>query len=365
MNNRVLYFGISPNLGGVETLINGLYDNIEEFQIDFVVTSKEKINFENKYIEKGSRIIRINPRRKGVFKYWKELFNIFKKYNDYSIVHVHINSCSSIEPVIVAKLCGLKTIVHSHNSNAPGGKITKFLHKINKCILPFFADYYIACSDLAGKFMFYNNNINYLKNGIKIENYIFDFNKRENTRQFYNCENDFVICHIGIFNNVKNQTFVVDIFKDILIQHKNSKLILVGDGALKENVKQKCVDLGIEQNVIFTGICSDIQSILSASDIFVFPSLYEGLPLTLVEAQTSGIKVICSDTISNQVKITELIETHSLSQTSNQWAKAILKYSNGYNRKDMSEEIKKAGYDIKSSAKWLQEFYGEILNYDK
>jgi len=134
-------------------------------------------------------------------------------------------------------------------------------------------------------------------------------------------------------------------------------LIIIGTGELEEQLKNQVSKLGLDGKVLFLGIRGDVDAVLSAMDVFVMPSFREGLPVSLVEAQASGVRIVASDTISSEIYLTDLIEAHSLADSAQEWAETILKYKNGYDRANSSEDIKRAGYDIQNTVSWLQEFY--------
>src|SRR5699024_10202189 len=165
------------------------------------------------------------------------------------------------------------------------------------------------------------------------------------------------IGHIGSFSEPKNHDFIIDIFNELYMMNNNARLLLVGDGGLRLDIETKVEKLGLKGKVILTGVQPNANNFLQAMDVFLMPSLHEGLPVTLVEAQASGIHSLISDNITDEVRITNLVESISLEQSPTYWAEHINKYSMGYQRKDMSEEIKNAGYDVKTTAKWLEEFY--------
>jgi glycosyltransferase involved in cell wall biosynthesis len=166
-----------------------------------------------------------------------------------------------------------------------------------------------------------------------------------------------VIGHVGSFQTPKNHNFLIDIFKAIHERNIKTVLILVGDGDLRQSIERKVAQLGLSDSVIFTGIRSDIPNLLQAFDVFLFPSLYEGLPVTLIEAQAAGLKIIASDSITDEVKLTDLIEIVSLKQSGEYWAEKVLQYANGYKRRNTSKEICRAGYDAQENTKLLERFY--------
>ena len=170
-------------------------------------------------------------------------------------------------------------------------------------------------------------------------------------------DNKFVIGNIGRFSIQKNHEFLLDIFNEVLKKNPNAVLLLIGDGPLENKIKEKTKNLGIEKSVIFYGTTSSTNKLYQAMDCFVLSSLFEGLPIVLVEAQAAGLKTLCSDAITQEAKITGLLDYLPLSGTQEKWAEKILSYNDRYERKDLFKEVKNAGYDIKQSAKRLEEIY--------
>lgn len=358
---RVLQIIGLMNRGGAETMIMNLYRNIDKtkIQFDFVVHTTEKCAFDDEIIKNGGKIYRV-PRYKiyNHFKYVRELKKIFKEHQEYSIIHCHINSTASIITNI-AKKYKMKTIVHSHSTayqKGISGKYKEFLQKKMKKNDNSKVDFNFACSNEAGKWLYGNNKFKVINNAIESDIFIFNKEKRQRIRENYDIKNKFVIGHVGRFSKIKNHEFLIDIFEEILKIKKDSVLILVGDGENIDKIKLKVKKLNIEDKVIFTGIQSNINEILMGMDILLLPSLFEGLPVTLVEAQATGLKCIISDNISQEINITELITTVSLQKEPKIWAQKVIE-NKDYLRENMQKDIIRKGYDIKSTVKELEKIY--------
>lgn len=356
------------NRGGAETLIMNLYRNIDRtrVQFDFVVHTGADGMFDAEIIELGGTIYHCPKYVITNHFYYKRWWNNFLKEHskDYVAVHGHIGSTASIY-LSIAKKYGLYTIAHSHSA----GKIISvkdIVYKVMSYNTRNVADYFFGCSELAGikrygiKVVANPKKFSVLNNAIEVNRFVFDKETRSKIRRELSIDdNQLVIGHIGRFDKAKNQTFLVSIFNEFQKNDKNAKLILVGTGENIEFIRTQISDLGIDNNVILTGVRSDAYDLLQAFDLFVFPSIYEGLPVTVIEAQAAGLKCLLSDTITNEVDITGLVEYMSLNSPAIEWAKKILDMI-PYDRNDTSEKIKKAGYDIMTTAQQLTDFYLKI-----
>ena len=223
--------------------------------------------------------------------------------------------------------------------------------------IPDYATELFACSKLAGDWMFLGEYFDILYNAIDIKEYKYSPVIANKLRQEFHLENCIVVGHVGRFNPQKNHSFLIDIFSECVQRNSNTKLLLVGDGEGRQKIQDKVRDLGIQDKVIFTGIRSDVNELLQAMDVFVFPSLYEGLPVTMVEAQAAGLPCVISDHISKECIVTSgLVTGKSLNESPERWAECVLQQSYR-NRESHIEEIRTAGYDISTAAKQLESFY--------
>ena len=196
-----------------------------------------------------------------------------------------------------------------------------------------------------------------MKNAIDTNKFIYNKDIRRQKRKELNIENKFVVGHVGRFHPQKNHDFIIDIFKELNEKRKNSVLLLVGDGELRQSIENKVKELNLLDKVIFTGVRDDIPELLQSMDVFVFPSLYEGLPVTLIEAQATGLPCIVSDTITHEAIISSNIQSVSLQKSAEEWADKILLIDNGSNRENAAIEIINSGFDVNEIAKMLIDFY--------
>ena len=354
---RILQVVTHMERGGLETMLMNYYRNIDrdEVQFDFLTHRDTKAAYDDEIESLGGKIYhlpKLNPFSKS---YLDALDKFFKEHKEYQIVHCH-QDCLSGVMLKVAKKNGVRfTIAHSHNANQD--KNLKYLIKVfEKIKIPKYADKLFACGDEAGRWMFNTDNFEVLNNAIDTDLYTYNEEKAGKVKKEFGIENKFVVGHVGRFSTQKNHEFLIDVFNEVQKIKEDSVLMLVGDGDLRPEIEQKVRDLGLSEKVIFTGVRSDVNDLMQGMDVFLFPSLYEGLPVTMVEAQASGLKCIISDKVPLECKMTENVVVVKLEESPQKWAKEILKYEK-YERQNTKEEIVKSNFDIKANAKYLQEFY--------
>lgn len=363
---RVLQVIGIMNRGGAETMIMNLYRNIDRkrIQFDFIENSYDKAVFDDEIIALGGRVFRCphyNGKNHFEYKNWWETF--FRKHEgEYSLIHGHIGSTAAIY-LNIAKKHGLYTIAHSHNSGTDHS-IKAYLYKLASYNTRNIADYFFACSEAAGKDRYgerivQSDHYKVLNNAIDTELFRYDIVVRKAVRDELRLFDECLIGHVGRFDSQKNHQFLLKIFKKVLEQKKNCKMLLVGDGSLRKEIEKQAEQMNIRDRIIFTGVRSDVSRLIQAMDVFVFPSLYEGLPVTLVEVQSSGLPCVISDKVPlESVLVNDLVTVCRLSDTSKAWADQCL-HAIHSQRKDRSSEVAAAGYDISETAKWLGEFYLE------
>lgn len=361
---KVLQVGMVYNLGGgIQTFIMNYYKNSDKnkIQFDFINIYGDKFYYKNDIENLGGKIYNITSYYKHPLKFIKEMKKIIKE-NNYNIIHCNMNSAVFLWPLIAAKLAHAKVIIaHSHNASSDKGILKSVLHAINKNFIPLFANTYFACSKKAGEWFYSkkiikNNKFYIINNAINIENFKFDITTRKDTRKKLKIEDDVtVLCHVGRFTKQKNHIFLINFYKKIHELNPKTKLLLIGNGPLLENAKKLVKELKLDNYVEFLGQRNDVNEIMCASDIFVLPSLYEGLPLVGVEAQASGLKCYMSENITKEVKL--LNDTEFLPLTVDEWKK-IANYKNKKNRNECYLQCKK--FDIKVCAEELFEIYKKL-----
>lgn len=360
---RVLQMTASLFRGGSQNMIVNLYKAIDrnKVQFDFIVDHPELNDLQETVESLGAKVY-VMPQFKGtnIIEVKKAWHKFFKDHPEYKIIHSHSRSYASIY-LKIAKQYGLKTIIHSHNTSNGSGIKSK-IKDILQHDLRNTADYFIGCSLNAGKWLFGEDIINsnkffILNNAIDANKFRFDENIRKQYRKELNIENSKVYIQVGEFNEQKNHKFTIELFSKLIEKEPNAKLLLVGTGEYFENIKNKINELKLNDNAMLLGRRDDVNKLLMASDVYLMPSNFEGLSLAAIEAQASGIKCLLSDRVSRDVDITKNCEFISLDI--NEWLNACI--SSEYDRKETYNQIVKMGYDVNTTAKWLEKFYLDII----
>ena len=367
---KVLQYTERWGTGGIEAFIMNLYRNIDVKKVEMdILTSQNESDIYDEEIKKynGNKISTLEELYSSPIKRMINNLKVFRKKIknlDYDCIHLNIGNGVSLIYAYLAKKEGIKRIiVHSHNTGIKkenyGLKILG--HKICKKIFSGYATDYIACSDKAAEWLYpkkYQNKVVIINNGIDTKKYKFDNKKREQLRKELEIENKLVIGNIGRFTEQKNHIFLIDVFYEICKKNNNSILLLVGEGELEEKIREKVNKLNIGKNVIFFGTTNDVPTVLSAMDIFVLPSLYEGNPVVGIEAQASGLKCFFSDSITKQAKVTSNVCYVPLESKCEEWGKQILECNiNIDNRDKCAEMVKTSGFDIKDVAEKMEKIY--------
>ncbi len=363
---RILHVLGGLNLGGAESRIMDLYRHIDkkEIQFDFLVHSSAEEYFDKEIRDLGGNVYRI-PRFKvyNWFAYKKAVKRFFSEHQEFRAVHGHMTSTASIY-LPIAKKAGVPiAIAHARSAGVPGG-IKGVLTKIIRFPLKYRADYCLACSGAAcesvyGKKWVREGRAEVIPNAIDASQYDYDASQREAVRKKLDLEDKLVIGHVGSFRTPKNHAFLLQVFSEIYKKRKDAVLLLLGEGELMDTIKQQAAVLGLSEAVYFLGN-QKAAPYYQAFDFLVFPSLYEGLPGTVVEAQTAGLRCLVSDTVTGEVKITDLAEFYSLDKTAKEWADYVLGHCR-YERAGRLAEVKEAGFDIESQIEKYKKIYRKNL----
>ena len=362
---RVLHVIGIMNRGGAETMIMNLYRHIDrsKVQFDFVENSREPAAFDEEILSLGGRIYRC-PHYNGknhftYVKWWNDFFAAHPK--KYPIVHGHLGSTAAIY-LSIAKKYGAYAIAHSHSSGTDHS-LHSYLYRTISYNTRNVADYFFACSEAAGKERFGSKVVSgdhyaVLNNAIDVNRFSYNPSVRNAVRDELGIgQSQLVVGHIGRYTKEKNHEFILKIFSELKKMDSNARLLMIGDGPLHTQIRQTAEQLGLSSDVIFTGVRSDVERLVQAMDVFVLPSLYEGLPVTMVEAQAAGLPCIISDKVPPECILTEgLVNVMPLSASPETWAEKILA-KRAIPRTDRRAEIVARCFDINTEAVKLQEFY--------
>lgn len=349
--------------GGVEAVVMNYYRHIDRTKIQFdFLCDEDSTDIPYEEIEKlGGKVILIPPYQK-VFKYQSVLKNVLKS-GHYNIVHSHINTLS-VFPLLAAKRAGVPIrIAHSHSTTNKKEKKKNLMKLILRPFSKVFATHYMCCSELAGCWLFGNKTydkgqVYLLNNAIDLDKFKYDENIRNKKRKELNIDNKtLVIGHIGRFVEQKNHRFLIDIFDELHKEVNNSILLLAGQGPLLKEIQAKVKKLNLEASVKFLGQRNDASELYQAFDVFLLPSLYEGLPVVGVEAQASGLLCELSDDMTKETKVLSTTRFIGLDKDAKEWAKTIINDFNQFERKETKDEITRNGFNITKQANNLEVYY--------
>lgn len=355
---KVLHVVGRMGIGGQETMIMNIYRNIDrsKLQFDFLVHTTEKNFYDDEILKMGGVIHNVVRKSENPFKNILQTYRVIKKGN-YKAVHIHTSSSILAINLFLAMLAGVKIrIAHSHSTTTKGS----FIHKLLIPFLNIVTTQKFACSIDAGQWLFGKKSCKRLivvNNGVDSRLYSFKYEKSIEMKESLGIADKFVLLHVGRFETVKNHTFLIDIFEEVLRINPNAILLLVGGGKLVKNIQDKINNNNLGEKVKILGVRNDISDIMQASDVFVMPSINEGLPLSLIEAQSSGLPCLISDSITKETKITGLLTFISLIESPEIWARAIIQKTQNTIRENKEQSIINAGFDIKDIAIRIQDFY--------
>ena len=357
----------SQFFGGVSAMVFNLYRQMsDQVTFDFLTPNRTTYSAQKEEIlSRGGRVMEfgINSRKlPGKLKLYFALKKFLGKHR-YDIIH--INAGVLLFNYVVARACrkygNTKIIVHSH-SNGGRGRLKEMISYPLKHGLSKRADRTIACSDSAAEYMFDANRVKrtlILKNGIDVERFRYNEEVREKLRKEKNLDGRFVIGHIGRFMPEKNHDFLLDVFAECVKKDQDCRLLLAGEGELRETIREKAARLGLKDKVVFLGPVSDPEAWYQTMDVFVLPSHFEGFGIVNIEAQAAGLPCVISDAVPAEVDVSGRVDRLSLNAGTEVWADKILA-SKGSERKDGSALVRDAGYDIRKSADELLKLYRKL-----
>lgn len=361
---RVIHNIASLHFGGAQTFIMNIYNNIDraKVQFDFVVMPEERKDLYEVIESMGGHIF-VCPRYNGKnhFTYCKWWNEFFSRHPEYHVIHGHVRSTAAIY-LNIAKKHGLITIAHSH-STSNGKGITAIVKNILQFPIRNIADYLFACSDKAGIWLYgkkaiYKQNYKMIPNGVDLDRFAFNKTMREEMRRKLGINKQtFVVGHIGRFTEPKNHKYLIELFSILKRTNSDCCLLMVGSGELFDDIRTYCEELNIMDSVIMPGSRADTENFYQAMDVFVFPSLWEGLPVSVVEAQASGLNCLISDVITHDVDLTDLIHYIPLDKK-DLWLAQIEKIQKEHRSAISPENMQKLqSFDSNAVAAQLQTFY--------
>lgn len=367
MEKPIRILNIVPNMraAGIETFIMNVYRNIdrEKVQFDFIVHNKERKFYDDEIEKLGGKIYRFSYKDdKNLFKYIKDLNSFFKKNKEYKIVHGHMQSMMPLYLYIAKRNNVPVRICHSHN-NSYEKSLKGFILHIFSRFSKFFSTQNFACSNVAGKYMFNNREFEVINNGINIAKFKFNQTKREEIRKSLGIsEDEILLGNVGRMEKQKNQEFLLEVFKDVCDKNDNFKLLIIGTGSLEEKLKEYAKKLDIYNKIIFLKNKDNVNEYMYAMDMFLLPSLYEGLGIVLIEAQIAGLYCLTTkNTVANETRITENIKYLNLIKKD--WVEQILSYK--FNDRNIAIDEKIKQFDISHIAKMLEEKYYYLYGLEK
>ena len=356
-------------VGGISSLMINIQKNIDRSNLnfDYLTFHDRKEPQENTVIEMGSHkyVASSDNIHNKVLRFFVRLFQIRKicKENNIKIFHNNDGTPKGILNVIAAKAGGVKYVTyHSHNGGTTDiSFLSKIVNYLCRPLIPLICDDLWACSDIAAKFTFpsniaKHNKYYFMPNAVDLKRYQYNKKIRNEVRTEWKLNEKFVIGHAGRFNQQKNHSFLIDIFFNIHQRDESAILLLFGVGETQERIRQKVHDLQLDNSVVFCGASNQMERMYQAMDVFLMPSLFEGLPVTGVEAQASGLPIVFSDSVTQEVAIAPNIKYISLNESVEVWAETVLGFKN-CKRQDYCELLRKAGFDQNEMVNHFEQYY--------
>lgn len=371
---KVLMVIGSTGIGGAQAFILNVLRNIDtsKFQIDFAVNKfAPHDGIEQECSKYGCNFYQLPYFTVYNYIRFKRAWEDFLSTHQYDIVHGHSTNSAAIYLGIAHKY-GMKTIAHSHSAGYRGNAIERFVKMMFARKVKQVSDYWFACSDIAarrlyGKAFKTHKKYHYIPNAIDTNKYLFNSQTRTKIREKLNIDKDTILYgHVGSFSAPKNHMFLIDVFVEVCSITPMSKLLCCGVGTLMESVKEYAKTKGILDKVIFAGVVNNVNEYMMAMDTFIFPSIFEGFPMAILEAQASGLNIVMSDTITNEIDLTNNIYRMELQQSPTEWAKVSVALPVSIdNRTAKNAIIAESQYNIKTAVKSFEKLYKELVKDGK
>lgn len=355
---KVLHVLGGFNYGGAEQFLLNLYQCSDRDRLQYdALTRSEATEQTNAFIRLGGQVYVTSCFPRHIVRNFCDVKNFLKNYNaDYEAIHIHANALIYIVPIVLAKHYGFKKIIlHSHNTKAARGAA---LHYLNRWCLKY-VDIYLACGKQAGHWMFGERKYNLIHNGIRLERYVYNHQIAQRKKKELGLNGRFVIGHVGRFVKQKNHKKIVDVFVEVRRKKEEAALLLIGDGELKGNIVEYLKEKGVYENTVILSKRQDIPELLQCMDVFLFPSFYEGLSIALIEAQTTGLNCVISNSVDYDSVLCSNVKMRSVMDSDQMWAKTVLSFGEDENRNLHAHLIvEKSGYNMENTVSEMMKIYG-------
>ncbi|MCM1262266.1 MAG: glycosyltransferase [Butyrivibrio sp.] len=349
--------------GGMENFIMNLYEKIdrEKIQFDIAVHARKPNDYIEKINQMGGKTYELPRLTRKPIQNLVQLYRIVKD-NQYKIVIRHTANALVTPQLLAARIGGAYTICHSHSEQDS----QKLLHKLGRLLMGAAVSARFACSVKAGQWMYGKRNFQIIHNAINIKKFMYSAEASGKVREEFNLGQCRVYGYIANLIPSKNHMYLLKIFKEISRLDADARFFCLGDGLLRQEIETEIKRLELEDKVFLTGIRKDVENFTSCFDVLIFPSIYEGLPLTLIEAQAAGLPCLVSDTVTKDIVVTQdLVKYESIEKEPKIWAQAAVMMGNDSDRSCQYEAIANAGYDIETLAQWYENYFADILSKNK
>lgn len=355
--------------GGVEAVIMNYYEHIDrtKVQFDFIVHNDNKIDITQKVEAMGGKVYKVTPYYKNPIAFMHGIYKVIRDHH-YRIVHSNMNTLSAF-PLFAAWVAGAPVrILHNHSTSSPGETKRNIMKFMLRPFARLFANHYLACSRLAGEWMYGrkmmdSGKVTIVNNAIDLKKYAFNPQKRKILRKELGLADEFVIGHVGRFMFQKNHEFLIDVFAEAYKKNPHMALLLVGDGPLRPAMEEKVRKLGLTGHVKFLGLRNNVQDFYHVMDFLFLPSHYEGLPVVGVEAQANGLLCLFSTKVTKETRLTHSAQFLDLEAGASMWAEGIISLKCERNKK-AGDELRQAGFEINKETEKLVKFYIELSTGD-
>ena len=354
---RFLQVVSSLEYAGLETVVVNYYRHInkEHIQFDFIACSPNRQRYDDEIEQLGGRIFRLPSRARRPLSYMKALYRVIRD-NNYQLVHIHQNSASMVIDGVVARLCGVPVVIgHSHNTRCG----VLWQHYLFRPFVNGVFKHRWACSAEAGKWVFGESNVEILNNAIDTQRFRFNPKIRTEIRKQLGLSDELLVGFVGRLHPQKNPYRLLEIFAEVVKEQKKAHLLIVGDGEEREGLLQTCKELNILPSVHFVGQVTNVHEMMMAMDVFLFPSVFEGLGVVVIEAQATDLPCVVSENVPAP-DLTGKLSVCQLEDDNEIWVDAILNHLSS-SRGDTSLQIREGRYDIVHEAIYLENYYQSLV----